>query len=65
MQDAVWARLVEDARVRWTALASLPLVWLAIAWVDLRFLLGIPLAGLAIAGYFRFRGEREDDDELL
>ena len=60
--DAFWGRLLEDQRVRWTALAALPLVWLSIAWVDWRFLLGIPLAGFAVAGWFRWRGERDDDE---
>jgi hypothetical protein len=49
--------------------ASLPPLWLSIAWVDARFLLFIPLAAVAVHGGFRlrdrFRPPRDEDDFVL
>ena len=35
--------------------ASVPPLWLSIAWVDARFLILIPLAAVVVGGGFRLR----------
>jgi hypothetical protein len=65
----LWARVERERGGRWIAFASLPPLWLSIAWADARFLLFIPLAAVAIHGGFRlhdhFRPPRDDDDFVL
>ncbi|MGH3103047.1 MAG: hypothetical protein ACRDN6_02985 [Gaiellaceae bacterium] len=57
MERAVtlWERYSRDRTARWIGLASLPAVWLSIAWVDARFLVFIPLIALLIVGGTRIR----------
>jgi hypothetical protein len=65
----LWARLEREPGGRWMVFASLPPLWLAIAWVDARFLLFVPLAAVAVHGGFRlrdrFRPPRDEDDFVL
>ncbi len=63
---ALWELVRDDVAYRASAFASLLLLWLAIAWVDPRFLPGIPLAFGAAAGYRRLRpaAEQPYDDCL-
>jgi hypothetical protein len=64
--SAHWARLASEPGSRWMLYASVPPLWLSIAWVDPRFLILIPLAAVGISGGFRlrdrFRPARPDDD---
>jgi hypothetical protein len=53
--SALWARLASEPGSRWMLYASVPPLWLSIAWVDARFLVLIPLAAIAIGGGFRLR----------
>lgn len=50
---------------RWAAIASLPSLWLAIAWVDARFLLVIPAAAVFVYVWFRYHPPREDPDDFV
>ena len=60
-------RLLALRPVRWGAVAAVPGLWLAIAWVDWRMLAFALLCGLATAGIIRERDKRRgpEDDELI
>ena len=61
----LWQRIQDDALFRWCALAALPPLWTAIAWVDARFLLLAPLPLAGAYAYRRFRPAAADDELLL
>jgi len=51
---SVRARLQEDRLARWSAIAAVPVVWLAVALADPSVLLLVPLAVGLLALVFRF-----------
>lgn len=62
----LWERGWREPGVRWIGVAAALSTWLSIAWVDLRFLAGIPLACALTAAIYRWRPPRRDDaDEFV
>jgi hypothetical protein len=62
----LWDRWSNEPGARWVAVAAVPSLWLSIAWVDVRFLAGIPLAGAVTAAIYRWRPpQREDPDDFV
>jgi hypothetical protein len=59
----LWERYSREPGARWIAIAAVPSTWLSIAWVDPRFLAGIPLAGAITAAIYRWRPPRRDDPD--
>jgi len=70
--DALWQLVQEDRLVRWAAYVGVVVLWFAIAWADIRILLGGALfIALALLWLRRQRTrhgwlqEREVDIDLL
>ena len=61
---SLWQLVQQDKLVRWGAYGSAVLVWFALAWADIRLLLGVPLLMLGIWFARRLRGEQDEDDDL-
>jgi hypothetical protein len=61
---SLWQLVQQDKLVRWGTYGSVGIVWFAVAWADLRLLLGLPLLALGIWLARRVRGEQDDDDDL-
>ena len=59
---SLWQLVQHDKLVRWGAYGSAGLFWFALAWADMRLLLGLPLLALGIWFARRVRGEQEDED---
>jgi hypothetical protein len=65
-RDAIWGWASRDPSVRWGAGAAIVVLWTAVAWADVRILLGLPLVGGVLAVlYHRRRDEvaARDEDE--
>jgi hypothetical protein len=63
---AAVTRLWQDRTVRLGALAAIPPLWFAIAWVDVRVVLLAPACAAAATYVLRVRARREpEDDEPL
>jgi hypothetical protein len=54
----LWRLLQEDRLFRWATYASVVVLWFAIAWADVRLMLGIPLIGAALWWLRRQRERR-------
>jgi hypothetical protein len=52
----LWRLFQEDRLFRWATYASVVVLWFAIAWADVRLLLGLALVAIA---YFWLRRQRE------
>jgi hypothetical protein len=61
---SLWHLVQQDKLVRWGAYASAGIVWFALAWADIRLLLGLPLLALCIWAARRIRGEQDEDDDF-
>lgn len=66
-RDAIWGWASRDPAVRWGAGAAVVVLWTAVAWADVRILLGLPLVAGALAVLYVKRGEavaaaEEDED---
>jgi hypothetical protein len=61
---SLWQLVQQDKLVRWGAYGSAGLLWFALAWADLRLLLGFPLLVLGIWLARRVRGEQDENDDL-
>lgn len=61
---SLWQLVQHDKLVRWGAYGSAGVVWFALAWADMRLLLGLPLLALGIWFARRVRGEQEEDEDL-
>lgn len=62
----LWRRWSVEPGARWVAVAAVPSLWLSIAWVDVRFLALIPLAGAVTLAIYRWRPpQRDDPDEFV
>jgi hypothetical protein len=63
--ELLWELVQKESLVRWSAVAGLGLVWLAVAWLSpLPLFVGLLLAGTVYV-VRRQRGEQlSDDDEL-
>ena len=55
---ALWRLLHEDRLVRWATYASIVLVWFALAWAEVRVLVGLPLIAAALWWLRRQRERR-------
>jgi hypothetical protein len=53
---SLWRLFQKDRLFRWATYASVVVLWFAIAWADVRLLLGLVLVALA---YFWLRRQRE------
>jgi hypothetical protein len=53
---ALWCLFQKDRLFRWATYASVVVFWFAIAWADVRLLLGLALVAIA---YFLLRRQRE------
>jgi hypothetical protein len=53
---SLWRLFQKDRLFRWATYASVVVLWFAIAWADVRLLLGFVLVALA---YFWLRRQRE------
>ena len=63
--EHLWETYSREPVARWAAIASLPSIWLAIAWVDARFLLVIPAAAVFVYVWFRYHPPREDPEDFV
>jgi hypothetical protein len=63
--EQLWAKYSDEPVARWAAIASVPSIWLSIAWVDARFLLVIPLAALLLYVWFRYNPPRDEPDDFV
>jgi membrane protein implicated in regulation of membrane protease activity len=62
----LWERWSNEPGARWIAAAAVPSLWLSIAWVDVRFLVLIPLAAVVTLAIYRWHPPRRDDpDDFL
>jgi hypothetical protein len=52
----LWRLFQKDRLFRWATYASVVVLWFAIAWADVRLLLGLVLVAIA---YFWLRRQRE------
>jgi hypothetical protein len=53
---SLWRLFQKDRLFRWATYASVVVLWFAIAWADVRLLLGLVLVAIA---YFWLRRQRE------
>jgi hypothetical protein len=53
---SLWRLFQKDRLFRWATYASIVVLWFAIAWADVRLLLGLVLVAIA---YFWLRRQRE------
>jgi hypothetical protein len=53
---SLWRQFQKDRLFRWATYASVVVLWFAIAWADVRLLLGLVLVAIA---YFWLRRQRE------
>jgi hypothetical protein len=53
---SLWRLFQKDRMFRWATYASVVVLWFAIAWADVRLLLGLVLVAIA---YFWLRRQRE------
>jgi hypothetical protein len=53
---SLWRLLQKDRLFRWATYASVVVLWFAIAWADVRLLLGLVLVAIA---YWWLRRQRE------
>ena len=53
-RDAIWGWASRDPSVRWGAGAAVAVLWMAVAWADVRILLGLPLVA-AVLTYLYYR----------
>ena len=53
---SLWRLFQKDRLFRWATYASVVVLWFAIAWADVRLLLGLALVAIA---YFWLRRQRE------
>jgi hypothetical protein len=53
---SLWRLFQKDRLFRWATYASVVVLWFAIAWADVRLLLGLVLVSIA---YFWLRRQRE------
>ena len=53
---SLWRLFQQDRLFRWATYASVVVFWFAIAWADVRLLLGLALVAIA---YFWLRRQRE------
>jgi hypothetical protein len=53
---SLWHVFQKDRLFRWATYASIVVLWFAIAWADVRLLLGLALVAIA---YFWLRRQRE------
>jgi hypothetical protein len=53
---SLWRLFQKDRLFRWATYASIVVLWFAIAWADVRLLLGLALVAIA---YFWLRRQRE------
>ena len=64
--ETLWERWSREPGVHWMGLSTGLACWFSVAWVDARFLAGIPLAGAVTAAIYRWRPPRRDSpDELV
>jgi hypothetical protein len=68
-REAIWGWASRDPSVRWGAGAAVVVLWIAVAWADVRILLGLPLVGGVLTVlYYRRRdavaAAAEDEDWL-
>jgi hypothetical protein len=66
-REAIWGWASRDPSVRWGAGAAVVVLWIAVAWADVRILLGLPLVGGVLGVlYYRRRdavaAAAEDED---
>jgi membrane protein implicated in regulation of membrane protease activity len=62
----LWKRWANEPGARWVAVAAIPSVWLSVAWVDVRFLVLVPLAFVVTLAVYRWRPpRREDPDDFV
>jgi hypothetical protein len=68
---SLWRLIHEDRLVRWAACAFVVVTWFALAWADVRLLVGLPLIAALLWWLRRQRerrgwfAEREIDIDLL
>jgi hypothetical protein len=68
---SLWRLIQEDRLFRWATYASVVVIWFALAWADVRLLLGIPVIAVVLWWLRRQRErrgwltEREIDIDLL
>jgi hypothetical protein len=66
-REAIWGWASRDPSVRWGAGAAIAVLWMAVAWADVKILLGLPLVGATLAVLYHRRrdqifAEAEEDD---
>jgi hypothetical protein len=58
LAKTLWRLIQEDRLFRWAACASVVVIWFALAWADVRILIGIPLTAAALWWLRRQRTRR-------
>lgn len=59
----LWERWSNEPGARWVGAVAVPSLLLSIAWVDLRFLVFIPLTAVVTLAIYRWRPPRRDDPD--
>lgn len=64
-EASVWGWATRDPTARWGAGAAVVVLWTAVAWADVKILLGLPLVAAVLAVLYHRRREltasAEDD----